>query len=134
MRKARADIARTRRASIVEAAVSVIAEKGLQGLSLSQIEKKAKMSRGQLTYYFKAKEDILLAVFDRMLEMMRQRARADATHPAAALCDVPGWERLRGFLTWFVLTPPNDPAFHALQHTFLSQIGHREDFRRRLAS
>src|SRR5947207_14421422 len=89
MRKARTDIALTRRASIVEAAVSVIAEKGLQGLSLSQIEKKAKMSRGQLTYYFKAKEDILLAVFDRLLEMMRQRARADAGHPASALCDAP---------------------------------------------
>jgi AcrR family transcriptional regulator len=134
MRKARADIALTRRASIVEAAVSVIAEKGLQKLSLSQIEKKAKMSRGQLTYYFKAKEDILLAVFDRLLEMMRQRARADAGHPTAALCAVQGWERLRGLLTWFILTPPADPAFHALQHTFLSQIGHREDFRRRLAS
>src|SRR5260370_15461424 len=109
MRKARADIAKTRRASIIEAAVAVIAEKGLQRLSLSQIEKKAKMSRGQLTYYFKAKEDILLAVFDRLLEMMRQRARAAADHPAA-LCAAQGWERLRGLLTRVILTPPGHPA------------------------
>src|SRR5262245_58107831 len=59
MRKARPDIANTRREQIVEAAVAVITEQGLQNLSLSEIEQKAGMSRGQLTYYFKAKEDIL---------------------------------------------------------------------------
>src|SRR5262245_18791163 len=111
MRKPRADITEERRGRIVEAAVAVIAEQGLQGLSLSRIEKKAKMSRGQLTYYFKAKEDILLAVFDRMLAMMRQRAQSDPNHPAV-LCGRRGWDRLQGFLTWFVLTPPSDDGFH----------------------
>jgi hypothetical protein len=38
------------------------------------------------------------------------------------------------FLRCFLLQPPEAPEFHALQYTFLSQIGHRDDFRRRLAS
>src|SRR5208283_4550382 len=45
----------------------------------------------------------------------------------------PGWERAVFFLTKFVLDPPALPEFHALQYTFLSQIGHRQDFRDRLA-
>src|SRR5262249_13420427 len=33
-----------------------------------------------------------------------------------------------------VMQPPISPEFSCLQYTFLSQIGHREDFRRRLAT
>src|ERR1700758_2070858 len=73
MKNSTLDIASIRKEQIVEAAVAVIAEQGIQNLSLSEIEKKAGMSRGQLTYYFPAKEDILLAVFDRLLELMYQR-------------------------------------------------------------
>ena len=73
MKSQRVDIGSIRREQIVEAAISVIAEKGLENLSLSEIEKRAGMSRGQLTYYFPAKEDILLAVFDRLVVHMHQR-------------------------------------------------------------
>ena len=66
MADGRANIASRRREEIVRAAVEVIAEKGIDELSLSAIEKRAGMSRGQLTYYFKKREDILLAVFDHM--------------------------------------------------------------------
>ncbi len=67
MKSPRVDVGRIRREQIVEAAVAIIAEQGIQNLSLSEIEKRAGMSRGQLTYYFPSKEDILLAVFDRPL-------------------------------------------------------------------
>ena len=73
MKSARIDIGTIRREQIVDAAVSIIAEQGIQHLSLSEIEKKAGMSRGQLTYYFRAKEDILVAAFDRLIEMMSER-------------------------------------------------------------
>ena len=65
-----------RREQIVDAAVAVIAEQGLQNLSLSEIEKKVGMSRGQLTYYFRAKEEILLAVFDRLVRLMHEQQPA----------------------------------------------------------
>jgi AcrR family transcriptional regulator len=45
MTNQRSDVATRRRDQIVEAAVAIIAEQGLQNLSLSEIEKKAGMGR-----------------------------------------------------------------------------------------
>lgn len=133
----RIDIAAIRREQIVEAAVGIIVRQGLPNLSLSKIERAAGMKRGQLTYYFPTKEDILLAVFDRLLLLMYQRMEAS---------DGPRKERVQNHTAWdcvqkllqMVLRPPADddlgPEFHALQYTFLAQTAHREDFRKRLAS
>src|SRR5438309_2269639 len=132
MKNGRVDVGRVRREQVVEAAVAVIAERGLQSLSLSEIEKRAGMSRGQLTYYFKTKEEILLAVFDRLLQRMcAQHAGPDADDPTSWL---PGWEEMvRSILEAILAQPAPHPEFHGLQFTFLSQIGHRADFRARLA-
>ena len=126
-------IGKRRREQIVDAAVAIIDEQGLQHLSLSAIEKKAGMSRGQLTYYFPAKEEILLAVFDRMIETMHRRAH-EGSSPQGCPMTGAGWQHIRSFLTFFLLQPPDVPEFHALQYTFLSQVGHRDDYRGRLAS
>ena len=133
MSKQLGEIGKRRREQIIEAAVAIIAEEGIQNLSLSAIEDRSDMSRGQLTYYFPAKEDILLAVFDHMIEVMTRRAEDDQTN---SVCSMPvaGWERMVAFLTSFISNPPEVPEFHALQYTFLSQIGHRDDFRDRLAN
>src|SRR5262249_23684690 len=81
----------------------------------------------------------LLAVFDRLLAMLAQRAQGAAGQtapapPCPAATASAGWERLQVFLRFVLLTPPEAAEFHSLQYTFLSQIGHRDDFRRRLAS
>jgi AcrR family transcriptional regulator len=128
MKNGRVTIASIRRTEIVDAAAAVIDEQGIQNLSLSEIEKKVGMSRGQLTYYFKTKEDILLAVFDRMLELMNEQ------NPAAEFDKLDWLEIVRQIALLVLQNPPAHPEFHALQHTFLSQTGHREDFRRRLAN
>jgi AcrR family transcriptional regulator len=124
----RINIAGIRREQIVEAAVSVITEQGLQNLSLSEIEKKAGMSRGQLTYYFPAKEDILLAVFDRLVLLTYERIGAPQTETPS------GWDWAKHLLERLLGPTAVSPEFECLQYTFLSQIGHRDDFRRRLAS
>jgi AcrR family transcriptional regulator len=131
MRSRRIDIAGIRREQIVEAAVQVINEGGLQSLSLSEVEKRAGMSRGQLTYYFPAKEDILLAVFDRLVLRMHDRIGEPC---AANGKSVGGWEWVQHLLTRLLTSPPVSPEFGCLQYTFLAQLGHREDFRRRLAN
>lgn len=128
----RISIGSIRREQIVDAAVAVIAEQGLQHLSLSEIEKKVGMSRGQLMYYFKAKEDILLAVFDRLLQLM-YRQQGFSEHPTEQ--ELHDWLGLFQTILEYILgQPPANREFHALQFTFLSQIGHRADFRARLAS
>ena len=136
MKSPRIDVGSIRREQIVQAAVAIIAEQGLQNLSLSEIEKKAGMSRGQLTYYYPAKEDILLAVFDHLIRMMHERATAGRPENGAGPCAPvgEGWERLEFFLRKLLLEPPAFPEFGSLQYTFLSQMGCREDFRLRLAN
>src|SRR5437773_11417054 len=119
MKSQRIDIASIRREQIVEAAVAVIARQGLQNLSLSEIEKQAGMSRGQLTYYFPAKEDILLAVFDHLLKLMYDRARERSDGESAAECagdDL--WTFLERLLGHVLGSPWTNPEFHALQYTF----------------
>src|SRR5438552_6465879 len=118
MKASRIDIGSIRREQIVDAAVAIIAEQGLQNLSLSEIESKVGMSRGQLTYYYKAKEDILLAVFDRLLEMICRRQGSDPTkppqeHPFAKLT----WLEVVACLLEMVLhKPPANPEFGSLQY------------------
>src|SRR5438445_1104567 len=124
MKNPRIDIASIRREQIIEAAVAVIAEQGLQNLSLSEIEKKAGMSRGQLTYYFPAKEDILLAVFDRLLQLMYERI---GTPDGQQCSEAGGVDWVRHLLQKLLAQPPVSPEFDVLQYTFLSQIGHRAD-------
>src|SRR5262245_10056526 len=146
MKSPRIDVARIRREQIVEAAVAVIAEQGLHNLSLSEIEKRAGMSRGQLTYYFPTKEEILLAVFDRLLQLMYRRLGRPGDNPEGAPAKNPvgecaqgegqagAWEWTCHLFEALLVRPPVSPAFNVLQYTFLSQLGYREDFRRRLAS
>jgi len=133
MARHRGEVGQRRRLQIIEAASAIIAEEGIAELSLSAIEKRTDMSRGQLTYYFRTKEAILLAVFDHMLAQMQKRAEAGEGPPGCALASLEGGERIRAFLSFMVLRPPEAPEFHALQYTFLSQIGYRDDFRERLA-
>src|ERR671938_238272 len=130
MKSPRVDVGSIRREQVIDAAVAVIAEQGVQNLSLSEIEKKAGMSRGQLTYYFPAKEDILLAVFDRLLQLMYQRLG----RPEEACAGHGGGGRVCHLLESLIGRPPVSPEFHCLQFTFLSQISHRDDFRQRLAT
>ncbi len=123
-------IAQLRREQVVDAAVAIIAEQGIQNLSLSEIEKRVEMSRGQLTYYFHTKEDILLAVFDRLIRLLCQRHGDTDGHPYGQMRWLDLIRHLLGVVTQH---PPEEPAFPALQYTFLSQISHRADFRERLA-
>jgi AcrR family transcriptional regulator len=131
MNNGRVSIASIRKGEIVAAAAAVINEQGIQNLSLSEIEKKVGMSRGQLMYYFKTKEDILLAVFDRTMALMCQQHQENPAHPFA---DMDWLDVVRYLLNMVMEHPPANPEFHALQFTFLSQISHRADFRERLAN
>src|SRR5262245_49829494 len=97
----RGEVGRRRREQIIEAAVAVIAEKGIQHLSLSSIEERTGMSRGQLTYYFRSKEGILLGVFDHMIETMKKAAESGEPPPDLPISGE-GWEKTKSFLTFFI--------------------------------
>src|ERR1700752_4037486 len=105
MKTPRVDVGSIRREQIVQAAVAVIAEQGIQNLSLSEIEKKAGMSRGQLTYYFPAKEEILLAVFDRVLQLMYQRMGTPEETADIPCEQQTGWDWVQHLFTTLFLKP-----------------------------
>ena len=71
-----------------------------------------------------------MAVFDRLIRLMCQQRAEPESHPFAGM----SWlEVIRHLLGVVMRQPPEEPAFPALQYTFLSQISHRPDFRERLA-
>ncbi|MCS6863740.1 MAG: TetR/AcrR family transcriptional regulator [Gemmataceae bacterium] len=127
------EIAQIRREQILDAAETIIARHGIQMLSLGRIESEAGMSRGQLTYYFPTKESILLAVYDRMLRrMIRQALASDGPKPMTGQA----WQCLQHGLKKHLAAdwpPPGGQELFSLLYTFLAQMGHRDDYRKRLS-
>jgi AcrR family transcriptional regulator len=125
------DVARQRREQVIEAAIEIIATEGIHRLSLGNIEERVKMARGHLTYYFPSKEDILLAVFDRMLDrMITEGMKADGPKPGTGRafdCARSAVEK--------AMEPagPEKLAFLSLINTFLAQTPYRDDFRKKIA-
>jgi AcrR family transcriptional regulator len=128
--------ARKRRDEIVTAATEVIATQGLHQLSLARIEQRCHMSRGQLTYYFRSKEDILLAVFDRMLVgMIRENIATAERDGVGRPGEGPVIDRIRYALDRMMDgRGPDQTELLALIHTFMAQVRHRDDYRRKLAA
>lgn len=127
------EVALTRREQILDAAEAIIAGHGIQHLSLGRIEERAGMSRGQLTYYFPTKESILLAVHDRMLRrMIREFQSAEGPKPLSGRAQECFQHALGRHLspTW---PPPAAKNLLSILFTFLAQMGHREEYRKRLA-
>jgi AcrR family transcriptional regulator len=126
------EVAQARREQILDAAEAIIAGHGIQKLSLGRIEEQAGMSRGQLTYYFPTKESILLAVHDRMLRrMIREVLAAGGPRPMTGRA----WEVVQHALARHLEgdRPPAAKELFALLFTFLAQMGHRDEYRQRLA-
>jgi TetR/AcrR family fatty acid metabolism transcriptional regulator len=86
-----------KRRRIIDAAVSVFAERGFYNAKVSEIAKAAQVADGTIYLYFKNKEDILIQVFiDAMDEILRRQESALAALEAANKAD-PG-SRLREFI------------------------------------
>lgn len=128
--------ARKRRDEIVTAATEIITGEGLHKLSLGRIEQRCDMSRGQLTYYFRSKEDILLAVFDRMLSGMIREAIAVAERSGVSRPgEGPVLDRVRHSLERMMAGQgPTDAELHSLVCTFMAQVRHRPDYQKKLAA
>lgn len=66
-----------KRARILDAAISVFAEKGFHAARISDIADRAGVADGTIYLYFKHKEDILLSIFEeKMDELLQELASA----------------------------------------------------------
>ena len=57
-----------RRQSLLDAAIKVIAKRGLTGITISTIAAEAKCSYGVVAFHFKSKEGIIVAALDHAVE------------------------------------------------------------------
>jgi TetR/AcrR family transcriptional regulator len=79
------DAVRSREA-ILEAAETLFADRGFDGVSLSEIGAAAGLSRATPTYFFGSKEQLYIAVLERV-SAARQTATAMAVRPIAVWCE-----------------------------------------------
>ncbi len=62
-----------RRGEILDAAVSLYAEKGWDAVTMDQVARSARLSRALLYVYFRDKEELLYGIGERALEVLRER-------------------------------------------------------------
>lgn len=73
-----------KRQRILEAAVKVFAKKGYHGAKVAEIAKKAGVADGTIYLYFRNKEDILVSLFDEVMEEHIAQARAEIARVPSA--------------------------------------------------
>lgn len=79
---ARVDVRAIRRDQILDAAERLVAERGWPETTFADLCKAAGISNGVLTYTFKDKEEILLALWERMSERYAARLADELAQPA----------------------------------------------------
>src|SRR5260221_5628074 len=62
-----------RRAEIVDAAEHLYADKGWDAVTMEQVAKRARLSRALLYVYFRDKEELLFAIGQRAMQVLRER-------------------------------------------------------------
>jgi AcrR family transcriptional regulator len=96
---------RRSRDRVLEAAVDLITEAGIDQVRVAEIARRARMSSGQVMYYFTGKEHILL-------EALAWRDHQDLVRTRAGLAKVTGgWPQLERFIGFYLPAGPADPSW-----------------------
>lgn len=64
------------RSQVLDAAIAVLAKKGVAGTSVQDIADGAGLSKGAVHYHFESKDELLQRVLDRCFEVVEMRTRA----------------------------------------------------------
>jgi len=64
-----------RRTQLLDTALALIAKQGLRGLTHRAVQDAAGLPHGSVTYYFKTRDQLVLAVVERIIEIDRERAQ-----------------------------------------------------------
>src|SRR3979409_2621194 len=68
-----------RRGEILDAAEALYAKKGWDALTVDQVARRARLSRALVYVYFRDKEDLLFAIGERAMRLLRDRFIAATT-------------------------------------------------------
>jgi AcrR family transcriptional regulator len=92
----RPDVSEERKAQIIQAAISVFTRRGFHEARMDDVVKETGLSKGALYWYFKSKEELIIAILDRIfgVEFQRLELQSDA--------DLPAHQCLTDFLEVFI--------------------------------
>jgi len=108
---------------VLEAALDLIMEVGIDRVRLAEIARRASMSSGQVMYYFTSKEHILL-------ETLAWREHQDSAHRRAVLAKVTGsWRQLDRLTGLYLPSGPADPSWILWLEAF-ARAPHNKDVSR----
>lgn len=110
-----------RRQQILEAALDLFAEQGLNGATSKDIAERAEVTHGLIYFYFKTKEELFKAAFEYALE--RALARLDVA--AITQSDDPPEQALTTLLTR-VLDALTTPRMRSLSHLMMHTMAHED--------
>lgn len=110
-----------RRQQILEAALDLFAEQGLNGATSKDIAERAEVTHGLIYFYFKTKEELFKAAFEYALEQALDRLDV----AAIALSDDPPEEALTRLLTR-TLDALNTPRMRNMSRLMLHTMAHND--------
>ncbi|MFI6943192.1 TetR/AcrR family transcriptional regulator [Streptomyces sp. NPDC050418] len=91
------------REEVLAAAMAMVAETGLDRLTMAALGREVGMSSGHLLYYFKTKDELLLQTLEWSEGRLGEERRALLAGPGSVR------ERLAGFVDLYVPSAPHDP-------------------------
>jgi AcrR family transcriptional regulator len=86
---------------ILEAAALIVAEQGLEAITLAEAGERAGYSRGLPSHYFRTKNDLVSALGAYIIELFMARRRASASN-------IPGFDGLIASISYYFEHPPQN--------------------------
>ncbi len=123
-RKFRREPAEQRKDALIQAALALIAERGVRGATVRAIAERANVTQGLIRHYFTSKEDLISAAYAYHMGRMTDLTTAPEVSQGAT-----ARARLAAFVTAGLRPPVVDPASVSLWASFLNKV--REDARMR---
>jgi AcrR family transcriptional regulator len=109
------------RDEILDAAAQVFRMKGFHGASMADIAQAVKLQKASLYHHVSSKQEILLALLDRALDMLTERISTIARQPIAAD------EKLRQMIRSYLLALAENPDLSSVllfEHRSLDKKSH----------
>lgn len=116
-RKFKRETSEQRKLDLVEAALSLVAEKGVRGATVRRIAERADVTQGLIRHYFTSKEDLITAAYEHHMDTM-----TDLTFAPVATVMGSAKERLIAFVEASLTPPVVDPRSIALWASFLNKV------------
>jgi TetR/AcrR family fatty acid metabolism transcriptional regulator len=123
----KADVANERKNQIINATIECISRYGYNNFSMQDVARIADVSKGIIHYYFLNKEDLMMAVLDRVagdIESLLAEIMEQSPDPA---------ERLKNLVQMCFGIVKNKREYYCINIDFWTQINQKETVRQSIA-